>query len=194
MARFERMLEIADKTTIIDVGGTPYNWRFIKSRPELLIVNTAVAWDPEEQAANIRSETGDGCCLRQADKEYDVAFSNAVIEHLGTYDRQRQFAQEVRRVGQKIWVQTPARCFLVETHFLTVAVQWLPRSIQRKTLRWLSLKGLFSRPRPSQRDIENMVDEIRLLTRSEMTHLFPGCQIITERLVFWPKSYIAVRS
>src|SRR5262245_40550944 len=82
MARFERTLEISDQTRIIDIGGTPYNWQFVKSRPEVLIVNKFIAWEPEEQASNIRSEIGDGCCLRKANGEYDVAFSNAVIEHL----------------------------------------------------------------------------------------------------------------
>jgi len=194
MALFERTLEIAHHTRIIDIGGTPYNWQFLSAGPEILIVNKVINWAPEEHVGNIRCEIGDGCCLSQKDGDFDVAFSNAVIEHLGTYERQRRFAEEVRRVGRKFWVQTPARCFPIETHFLTVAVHWLPRSVQRKTLRWLSAVGLFSHPRLSQRDIDNMVDEIRLLSKSEMKQLFPGCPILTERLLLWPKSYIAVRS
>ena len=90
MTRFERSLEIAHQTRIIDIGGTPYNWQcFLKGqlRPEILIDNKVIALNSEEKVANIRSEIGDGCCLGQADAEFDVAFSNAVIEHLGTYAR-----------------------------------------------------------------------------------------------------------
>ncbi len=38
-----------------------------------------------------------------------------------------------------------------------------------------------------------MVDEIRLLTFKEMKSLFPDCEIIKERFLFFTKSYIAVR-
>ena len=40
-----------------------------------------------------------------------------------------------------------------------------------------------------------MVDQTRLLTKSEVRQLFPDCEIITERTLWViPKSYIAVRS
>ena len=91
----------------------------------------------------MRAVRGDACYLPHVDRGFDIAFSNSVIEHLGEYESQRRFAEEIRRVGRKVWVQTPARWFLVEPHFLTVGIHWLPRSVQRRTLRWLSVAGLF---------------------------------------------------
>ena len=36
--------------------------------------------------------------------------------------------------------------------------------------------------RPTREELERMVCEIRLLTRSEVLSLFPDCEILTERL------------
>ena len=51
------------------------------------------------------------------DKEFDVIFSNSVIEHVGSYDAQRRMAQEVMRVGERYFVQTPNRFFPIEPTF-----------------------------------------------------------------------------
>ena len=66
---------------------------------------------------------GDGCALKFPDKSYDIAFSNSVIEHVGSWERQQAFAKDIRRVGKAIWVQTPARECLIEPHYLAPFLQ-----------------------------------------------------------------------
>src|SRR5262245_66282164 len=46
-----------------------------------------------------------------ADGEFDVVFSNAVIEHVGSRERQREFVNEILRVGKKFFITTPSRWF-----------------------------------------------------------------------------------
>ncbi len=41
------------------------------------------------------------------DKSYDIVFSNSVIEHVGNLEKQKQFADEVQRVGKSYFIQTP---------------------------------------------------------------------------------------
>jgi len=152
-----------------------------------------VAWDgaifPNH---NIRTIVGDGCALRFADKSYDIAFSNSVIEHVGSWDNQQAFAAEIRRIGKSIWVQTPAFECPIEPHYLAPFVHWLPKNIQRKIIRWLTPRGLIHKL--SRKEVNEMVETTRLLKKREMRVLFPDCELYTEHLFgIIPKSYIAVR-
>jgi hypothetical protein len=123
---------------------------------------------------------------------YDIAFSNSVIEHVGSWERQEQFAGEIRRVGKALWVQTPAYECPIEPHYLTPFVHYLTPRLRKATIRWFTVRGWIERPSPEQ--INSMVETTRLLRKAEMRKLFPDCDIITER-VLWiiPKSYVAFR-
>ena len=77
-------------------------------------------------------------------------YSNSVIEHLHEFDQQKRFADEVRRVGRKLWVQTPARGFFVEPHLITPFIHYLPNgcSASRSAT---ALSGAGSRARTGKR-------------------------------------------
>ena len=61
---------------------------------------------------------GDACNLDMlSSKSFDIIYSNSVIEHVGR-ERQKEFANEIMRVGKKYWVQTPYKHFPVEPHFV----------------------------------------------------------------------------
>ena len=135
--------------------------------------------------------TGNGCNLNYPDASFDVCFSNSVIEHVGSYEKQNKFAKEIRRVGKTIWVQTPAREFPIEPHFMAPFIHYYPRWLQRKTVRWFTVWGLTTKP--SRCQIESMLNEIRLLTYAEMVELFPDCEIYREKFFGMTKSYVAIR-
>lgn len=139
----------------------------------------------------IRKHFRDGCRMPFADRSFELLHSNSVIEHVGTWERQQAFAAEARRVGRTLWVQTPAREFLVEPHLLAPFVHWLPRGWQRRLIRNGTIWGLMTRPTPQQ--VGEFLNEVRLLTRGEMQQLFPDCRILTERFLGMSKSYIAIR-
>ena len=191
-ALFIRTIQPRPSESLLDVGGTAEFW---EKRSDLVanidVVNVETA--PREQSrGNIRILIGDGCALPMADNSYDIGFSNSVIEHVGSWHRQQQFAAEIRRVGRKLWVQTPARGCPLEPHYLGLFVHYLPRGMQRRVIRWVTGWGLIRRP--TQKEIDEMVETTRLLTKTEMHELFPDCAIMTERLFFFfPKSYIAWR-
>lgn len=133
---------------------------------------------------------GDATDLNYSNSEFDIVYSNSVIEHLSSYKNQEKFAIEMRRVGNSIWCQTPAREFFIEPHYITPFIHWLPKKWQRKLLRF-SVWGLITKP--SQECIDEMVDELRLLSFQEMKMLFPDCEIVREKFLFMTKAYIAIR-
>ena len=181
---------------LLDVGGYPGFWT---PHPQPVAQIDAlnlheVSWTSAHAPNhNIRTLIGDGCALSMPDRSYDIGFSNSVIEHVGSWERQQQFASELRRVAKKLWVQTPAYECPLEPHYMAPFVHWFPRSFQKRILRWCTPWGWIERPNRDQ--INSMVETTRLLRKREVRHLFPDCKIITERMLWLiPKSYIAVRT
>lgn len=192
---FLQLLKPEPSETLLDVGGNPGFWtshpQSVKQIDTLNIHE--VAWSAADHPGHdIRVLVGDGCALAMPNKSYDIGFSNSVIEHVGSWKQQQQFAFEIRRVAGSLWVQTPAFECPIEPHYLTPLIHYIPRSVQKKILRWGTLWGWITRPTSAQVDF--MVETTRLLRKREMQELFPDCEIITERMLWIiPKSYIAIR-
>lgn len=74
----------------------------------------------------VTAVTADGRDLPFADGEFDIGFSNAVIEHLPSREDQRRFVEELCRVARRVYVTTPNRWFPLEVHTLVPLVHWLP--------------------------------------------------------------------
>lgn len=189
MRRFEKLLKPTPRTRILDVGGTEYNWQFVDSHPCVVLLN--IAPPLADDSRRFEHVVGDARSLPYDERSFAIAYSNSVIEHVGSFDDQRRFAEEIRRVGRQIWIQTPARESPVEPHYLTLFVHWLPERWRRRVVRYFSIWGWIQRP--TQDEVDAMVQEIRLLNRREMEELFPDCEIFTERFLFIPRSHIAVR-
>lgn len=69
----------------------------------------------------------DGSRFPFADKQFDVCWSNAVLEHAGRAARQVEFLREVRRVSRRAFITTPNRNFPVEVHTRTPLLHFLPK-------------------------------------------------------------------
>jgi len=57
-------------------------------------------------------------------KQFDWVFSNAVIEHVGNWEAQLLFINEMLRVGQHVFFTTPNKYFPVESHTNALFVHW----------------------------------------------------------------------
>ncbi len=144
------------------------------------------------QSHRLLGRQGDACALPYPDQSFDILFSNSVIEHVGDWERQQAFAHEARRVARKLWIQTPAREFFIEPHYIGLFVHWLPKPWQPFYIRWFTLWGLLHKPSPTE--IQVRIDEFRLLSLAEFKSLFPDCTILRERFLgLFTKSYIAYR-
>lgn len=179
MVAFLSSFAVSAETTILDVGGSRSFWRGIPAR--VIVVNLLPG------SADLVADARD---LPFKDGSFDIAFSNSLIEHVGTYDDQIACARELARVGVRYYAQTPNRYFPVEPHFLAPFIHWLP-------LRWRSAVARFTLwgilTRPGNRQIEEYVRGIRLLSAGEMKALFPDAELQYERFCGMTKSIIARR-
>jgi len=68
------------------------------------------------------------------DKKFDIVWSNAVIEHVGSYDKQLFFIKEIKRVSRYAYITTPNKKFPIEVHTRTPFLHYLPKYIFDKYL------------------------------------------------------------
>ena len=190
MLRFLTSFSFDPPPKILDVGGTPFNWKLVRYPHPVVLLNEEYPEGMLDEP-NFTRHYGDARNMDFGDNAFDIAYSNSVIEHVGSWEDQKTFADEIRRIAPNLWVQTPARSFFFEPHYLTPFFHWFPIGWQRVLARNFTIWGLLERP--SRGQVEERLNEIRLLSFSEMQELFPDCHILCERFLGMPKCYIAVR-
>jgi hypothetical protein len=69
------------------------------------------------------------------DNEFDVVYSNAVLEHAGSQGQQGKFIAEMCRVAPRCFLAVPNRGFPIESHTCLPLVHYLPKPWFRRLLR-----------------------------------------------------------
>lgn len=192
MEKFIKEFDVEENDTILDVGGTPYNWNIInvKNKNRVTLLNLNIPKGIKDKNG-FNFVVGDGRNIKYEDNFFDIVFSNSLIEHLFNYDNQKIFAKEIGRVSKKLWVQTPNKYFFIEPHLLGIFIHWFNKKIQKKVIRYFTLWGLIVKP--SKKRIEDFLNEVRLLSYKEFKDLFPDCKIYKEKFMGFSKSFIAIR-
>jgi methyltransferase family protein len=187
---FESLLEeIPRPVKILDAGGTQTFWSFMGMTEEK-DVHVVLLNHTEEQVVhqNFKSVVGDVRKMQQfKDKEFDISFSNSVIEHVGDFSDQLRMANEMRRVGKRYFLQTPSRYFPIEPHFFFPFFQFLPLPVKLWLITHFAL-GSYPRITDRQKAIET-VNSIRLLTKKELKILFPSAVFFEEKVFGFIKSF-----
>lgn len=185
------------RVDILDVGGTRSYWNiFPHEMFENLNVHVTLLNRPGEGGdtddKHFSWREGDGCEMSMyMPGDFDLVHSNSVIEHVGDWGRMMQFANEVRRLGAKYFVQTPNFWFPIEPHFLTPFFHWLPEPVRVRMLMITSL-GHYEKATTVDEAVR-AVQSARLLNKRMMKVLFQDGQIQIERILFLPKSIIAIK-
>lgn len=101
---------------------------------------TAVSKEPLDQFIarypDVRAIRADGRSLPFRDNEFDITYSNAVVEHVGTRADQITFLTELIRVGKRGFFTTPNRHFPIEVHTrIPLLHLLLPKSVFDNFLR-----------------------------------------------------------
>lgn len=165
-------LKPTEETTVLDVGADEIGFGDEEGCSSMNFFEELYPW-PERVTAlglhdgkafrarypEITYVQGDGLALPFADGEFDIVFSNAVIEHVGDRERQRRFVLEALRVGRRAFITTPNRRFPVEVHTLLPVIHWLPRRLAHASYKAFG---------------QEWAKELHLLSRRTFASLFPG--------------------
>lgn len=174
---------------LLDVGGTESYWHQVGYVGEGILDITILNLDSfSPTIPSIKSVVCDARSLCFGDREFDIVFSNSLIEHVGGLDDQRRVADEIRRVGLAYWVQTPNYYFPIEPHSLVPLLQFFPRQAKPYLVRYFTPKE-----RQNVAGFKKEILDIQMLTRRRVGLLFPEAQIWEEGAVGLTKSFVALR-
>lgn len=189
---FMETLPLTSSSRVLDVGFTDHEYdphdNYLEQHYPWPSQLTALGIDEPIECPRRYPEVSfvryDGMRFPFEDAHFDVAYSNAVIEHVGSRERQLLFLSELLRVAHSVWMTTPSRRFPIDTHTLIPLAHWLPLRARdaiytRLGKPWATgeyLNLLY------KRDIE------RLLLDSGAKHY----RIITNRFALWPLDYVVV--
>jgi SAM-dependent methyltransferase len=174
---------------LLDVGGTQFFWEMMGFRGDQGLEVTMLNLMPSWTRPGFRSVVGDARNMHQfADQEFDVVFSNSVIEHVGEPQAQQQVASEIKRVGKRYFVQTPNRHFPLEPHFFFPGFQFLPLAARIWLVQHFDL-GWYKKI-PNYVAARQEVETIRLLSRRDVTRLFPEGTLYNERFAGLTVSFV----
>ncbi len=115
--------------SILDIGGTIDFWdkhapflHDVDKPIDITIINIPpITTEKSHSFGNVSVHIveGDATNMRSIDTfQFDLAFSNSVIEHVGNLYQQMAMANEVMRISKGYFIQTPNYWFPVEPHFL----------------------------------------------------------------------------
>ena len=134
-----------------------------------------------ERYPDVRVVTYNGGKFPFKDKEFSIAFSNAVIEHVGGFQDQLLFIEEMRRVSHQFYFTTPAKEFPIEVHTNYPFLHWLSGKKFDRIVTWLG-KGWAAG------------DYMNLLSKKDIEHLLRASnvsefKILSYRIGFIPLHY-----
>ncbi len=193
----DQVIQVKGCCNILDIGGTEVYWRvgsdyLAKSTGKITVFLLNLESVEITNATLFNTKIGDACSLAEfADNSFDLVHSNSVIEHVGSWDRMKKMASEVRRLAPRYYIQTPNFWFPFEPHYSSVGYQWFPQNIQAKRLMTRRRGFMYQQP-----DIDKAMDVVQhvvLLDKRQFSYLFPDGKMEHEKVFGFTKSLIAVR-
>jgi len=186
MQMFVKIIQPTAGMRVLDMGGQPAIWDHVTPSLRVTCLNLPGIINKDHVTHHqIRYVEGDACSMPYFKRgDFDIVFSNSVIEHVGGLEKQQAFAAEIQRLSDNYWVQTPCKHFPIEAHCGMPFWWYYPNALRSYFLkRW-------SKKLPAWAE---MVDGTTVITKQDLKSFFPDSSIITEWM-FFPKSLIAYSS
>jgi hypothetical protein len=196
------MSGVTGPVRLIDLGGTVKFWEDwgLARRPQLdvTLVNNHDRdknhQDDPITLPNLRRLRADVLTLTAEDfAQYDVIFSNSLIEHLPGRALQQQLARAIIDSGRPYFLQTPNKRSPIDPHFPRPYVPFFatyPRPLQARLLSWSSLGS--GSVAPSYQAALQRLQNYYPMTVNDIRRCFPRARVVVERPLGVPMSIIAM--
>ena len=189
-----KIKNLSSPIRILDLGGTYKFWQEVNFDKELNANSdfasiTLLNLNKEKvNHPSFISVQGDATDLSDyKDDEFDIIFSNSLIEHLYTYDNQEKMAKSVMRIGKKYFIQTPNKYFPIEPHYFFPFFQFMPYPLKKiLMMKTKIIEGKYH----NEKSVQRAHDVIRLLSKEELGKLFIDGRIYREYLFGFTKSFM----
>lgn len=140
---FQKTFRPGPEDTVLDVGFSEneysgydnYMEKFYPWPQNLTALGVDEPREITKRYPGVRFVRYDGRSMPFADKQFDIGWSNAVVEHVGPYSRQVEFVRELHRVSRSFFLTTPNFHFPVEVHTRTPLLHWLGKGVFDRYLR-----------------------------------------------------------
>lgn len=184
--QFFQVMGITETTTILDVGGLPYDWVELQYPGSVICVSLSSIREGPWGEGNIIYRKANATALPFPDRAFDIVYSNSLLEHVG-WQNQSKVAQEIDRMAERYWVQVPYRNFPVEPLYRALFFYQMPPRLRKLVgTYWTSLVT-------KNNHYLNEVATIHPPDFQEMRALFPEATILREKIMGLTKSLIAVK-
>lgn len=184
------------RCSIVDIGGREEYWAPASEALEQFNCHvTLVNLERTMATTGARFSFACGDALDLSDigtGTFDVAHSNSLIEHVGRWQDMVKCAQEIQRVADSYYVQTPYFWFPLEPHFRVPFYHWLPEQVRARLNTWSRL-GYINKAQSYDEAMAN-VQSCCLLDATQMRALFPDADLQFERVLGLPKSIVMTRA
>jgi hypothetical protein len=178
---------------ILDLGGDADYWQFDlpPSGVEIWLLNIeAKPPSPDPRFHVVQGDARDVNAF--GDGSFDFVHSNSLIEHVGRWADMKRVAAEIRRLAPAYYVQTPNFWFPLDPHSNAPIMHWLPQPLQRRMVS-SKARGFYAKADSLDQAMQ-IVEGTTMLDRAQLAELFPDAEILTENVLFLPKSLIAIRA
>lgn len=189
----EQLINQKGNIKILDIGGEIKYWQNIgwqNPNCTIYILNLDVANNLPSPAGYVEVK-GNALSLPYQYGDFDLIFSNSVIEHVGSRKNQEIFASEVKRVCDKYIIQTPSFWFPLEPHSLIPFFQYIPHAIRAFFILWFNI-NYFPKAKNYKEALVTSRSTI-MFTKYRFTKLFPDAFCQVEKFAGIHKSYTVIK-
>jgi SAM-dependent methyltransferase len=187
----ERMKPLAE-ASILDIGFTDEEYRDSDNLLEKKYPNpdkiTALGIEtPKKFAARypqVKVVVYDGHKFPFSDGQFDLGWSNAVLEHVGNSNSQILFLREIKRTCKRAFVSTPNKYFPLELHTKIPLLHWLPKPVFNKILLFLNKSWAAG-------DYMNLLSLKQLKVLLKAAHI-TNYQIVKNKIFFFTIDFVVI--